>query len=222
MKKNIILITILLTCFIACGEKISNTLPLLASYDFEDGKVEGWQPNFPDSWEVTDLDASKVYALTAPGESGEVAAPKSWSVISDFDMTSFEFSGRLKCLAEIENPNRDLCIFFHYQDPTHFYYVHFSASSDERHNIIGLVNGADRIKINDEPAGKSVFRLTDKEWHTFKVSYDAETGSMLAFLDDMDTPIVTASGSVLDHGRVGIGSYDDTGYFDDIMLKGRK
>ena len=128
---------------------------------------------------------------------------------------------RLKCMAEIDNPNRDLCIFFHYQDPTHFYYVHFAASSDERHNIIGLVNGADRIKINVEPAGSSVFRLTDKEWHTFKVSYDAETGSMLAFLDDMDTPIVTAQGSVLGHGLVGIGSYDDTGYFDDIILKGK-
>jgi len=221
MKKTLI-ITILFFFVMACGEKSSDELPLLKSYNFEDGKTEGWQPNFPNSWEVTDLDGSKVYALTTPGESGEVAAPKSLSIITDTDVTSFEFSGRFKCLAEIDNPNRDLCIFFHYQDPTHFYYVHFSASSDERHNIIGLVNGADRIKINVEPAGSSVFRLTDKEWHTFKVTYDAETGSMLAFIDDMDTPIVTAQGSVLGHGTVGLGSYDDTGYFDDIMLKGKK
>ena len=206
----------------ACGEKPSNELSVITNYNFEDGKTEDWQPNFTDSWEVTDLNGTKVYALTEQGESGEVAAPKSWSVIAGHDMTSFEFSGRLKCLAEIDNPNRDLCIFFHYQDPTHFYYVHFSASSDERHNIIGLVNGADRIKINVEPAGSSIFRLTDKEWHTFKVTYDAETGSMLAFLDDMDTPIVTAQSSVLGHGLVGIGSYDDLGYFDDIILKGKK
>ncbi len=222
MKKNILFITILILCVMACGEKDVNELPLLASYNFEDGKTEGWQPNFPNSWEVTDLDGSMVYTLTIPGESGEVAAPKSWSVIADHDVTSFEFSGRLKCMAEIDNPNRDLCIFFHHQDPTHFYYVHFAASSDERHNIIGLVNGADRIKINIEPAGSSVFRLTDKEWHTYKVSYDAETGRMDAFLDDMEIPIVTAQGSVLGHGLVGIGSYDDTGYFDDIMLKGKK
>ena len=206
----------------ACGEKASHELSLITSFNFEDGKTEGWQPNFPDNWEATDFDGSKVYALTAQGERGEVAAPTSWSVIADHNMTSFEFSGRLKCMAEIDNPNRDLCIFFHYQDPTHFYYVHFSASSDERHNIIGLVNGADRVKINVEPAGSSVFRLTDKEWHTFKVTYETETGSMLAFLDDMDTPIVTSKGSVLGHGLVGIGSYDDTGYFDDIMLRGKK
>ena len=205
----------------ACGEKTSNELPLLKQFNFEDGHAEGWQPSDPDIWEVTDLDGTKVYALTAAGESGEVAAPKSWSVIADYDVSSFEFTGRLKCMAEIDNPNRDLCIFFHYQDPTHFAYVHFSASSDERHNIIGLVNGADRIKINVEPAGQSVFRLTDKEWHNFKVTYDAETGSMSAFLDDMNTPIVTASGSVLGHGLVGIGSYDDTGYFSNITLKGK-
>ncbi len=216
MKKNILFVAILLLSFIACGKKFSNEL---AIFNFEDGSTEGLQPNFPDGWEVTDLDGSKVYALTAPGEVGEVAAPKSWSVIKDHDLSSFEFSGRLKCMAEIDNPNRDLCIFFHYLDPTHFYYVHFSASSDERHNIIGLVNGADRIKINVEPAGLSVFRLTDREWHTFKVTYDAETGSMSAYLDDLDTPIVTASGSVLGHGLVGIGSYDDTGYFDDLTLK---
>jgi hypothetical protein len=219
MKKNILFITILLLFVMACGEKSSNEL---ASYDFENEKSDGWQPNFTGNWEVTELDGSKVYALTVPGESGEVAAPKSWSVIEDHDVASFEFSGRLKCMAELDNPNRDLCIFFHYQDPTHFYYVHFSASSDERHNIIGLVNGADRIKINVEPAGLSVFRLIDQEWHTFKVTYDAETGNMLAFLDDMETPIMTAQSSVLGHGLVGIGSYDDTGYFDDIVLKGKK
>ena len=86
----------------ACGEKPSNELSVITNYNFEDGKTEDWQPNFTDSWEVTDLNGTKVYALTEQGESGEVAAPKSWSVIAGHDMTSFEFSGRLKCLAEID------------------------------------------------------------------------------------------------------------------------
>ncbi len=66
-----------------------------------------------------------------------------------------------------------------------------------------------------------MFRLTDKDWHSFKVTYDAETGEMKAFLDDMDTPILTASDKTLTHGFVGVGSFDDTGYFDDIILRGR-
>ena len=36
----------------------------------------------------------------------------------------------------------------------------------------------------------------------------------------MDSPIVTASDSTLPHGIVGVGSFDDTGSFDDLQLWG--
>jgi hypothetical protein len=195
-------------------------LPLIATSDFENGNAEGWQPNDPKHWQVVEQDGSFVYKLTAAGEQGKVRAPTSWSLIAGHDVTSFVLSGRLKCLADPANPHRDICIFFHFQDSTHFCYVHFSASSDEAHNIIGLVNGADRVKINSELAGKSVFRLTDKEWHEFKLTYDAASGRMEAYLDDLETPILTAVDKTLGHGLVGIGSFDDTGCFDDITLRG--
>jgi hypothetical protein len=195
-------------------------LPWLAASDFESGKAEGWKPNDPVHWQVSERDGSTVYELTAPGEMGKVRAPTSWSLIAGHDVTSFVLSGRLKCLADPANPHRDICIFFHFQDPTHFAYVHFSASSDDAHNIIALVNGADRIKINAEPAGNSVFRLTDKEWHHFKVACDAASGKIEAFLDDLEVPILTAVDKTLGHGLAGVGSFDDTGCFDDITLRG--
>jgi hypothetical protein len=197
-------------------------LPLLFSADFENGRADGWRPNNPDHWRVVSMDDSRVYELTAPGEQGRVRAPTSWSVAEGYDVTSFEFSGRLKCEVDPANLRRDLCVFFHFQDPTHFYYVHFSASSDDAHNIIGLVNGADRVKINIEPPGRSVFRLTDKNWHTFKVMYDAPTGKIAAFLDDLDHPCLTAVDRTLSHGLVGVGSFDDTGLFDNLKLWGEQ
>jgi hypothetical protein len=197
-------------------------LPLLFSSDFENGWADGWRPNNPERWQVVDLDGSKVYALTAPGEQGKVRAQTSWSVAEKFDVASFEFTGRLKCDVDPANARRDLCVFFHFQDPTHFYYVHFSASSDDAHNIIGLVNGADRVKINLEPPGKSIFRLTDKSWHVFKVRGDASTGRIEAYLDDLNEPILTAVDRTLSHGLVGVGSFDDTGFFDDLKLRGER
>ena len=194
--------------------------PLLASYDFEAGAASGWQPNNPAHWRVIKQEGAFVYELTAPGEQGKLRAPTSWSVIAGHDVSSFVFTGRMKCPADPANPHRDLCIFFHFQDPTHFYYVHFSAASDESHNIIGLVNGADRVKVNSEPPGKSIFGLTDTKWHPFKLTCDADSGRVEAFIDDMDTPIVTAVDKTLGHGLVGIGSFDDTGSFDDIKLWG--
>jgi hypothetical protein len=195
-------------------------LPLLLSSDFENGRADGWRPNSADHWKVVDLDGSRVYALTAAGEQGQVRAPTSWSVAEDHDVASFEFSGRMRCDVDPANTRRDLCVVFHFQDPTHFYYVHFSASSDDAHNIIGLVNGADRVKINLEPPGTSIFRLTDKNWHAFKVAGDSTTGQIAAYLDDMNKPVLTAVDRTLSHGLIGVGSFDDTGFFDDLRLRG--
>ncbi|MBC8357936.1 MAG: hypothetical protein ISS41_03090 [Candidatus Aminicenantes bacterium] len=225
MKPSIIKLVLFvgfLICLLNCGEKSINELPLLVSYDFEDGKTIGWQPNIPGNWQVVNVEDLMVYELVSPGEQGKIRAPTSWSVLVAYDVTSFEFSGRLKNKADTENKNRDTCVFFHFQDPTHFYYVHFSAKSDGAHNIIGLVNGADRVKVNVEPAGESVFRLTDTEWHEFKVTCETSTGEIKAFLDDMETPILTTKNLTLTHGLVGIGSFDDTGYFDDIKLWGKR
>jgi hypothetical protein len=111
-----------------------------------------------------------------------------------------------------------MCVIFHYQDPAHFCYVHFAGTSDGVHNIIGLVDGADRVKINSEPAGTSVFRLTDRAWHAFRVTCDGRTGEIRAYLDDLRSPILTARDTTLGHGVVGVGSFDDTGAFDDLTL----
>jgi len=222
MKRSARILFMAACIFTAClaFQTSQPRFPLLAGSDFEDGQAAGWQPKDPRHWRVTTQDGSLVYELTAPGEQGKVRAPSSWSLLAAHDVTSFEFAGRLKCGADPSNSYRDLCLFFHFQDPTHFGYVHFSARSDDLHNIIGLVNGADRVKINSEPPGTSTFRLTDTNWHRFRLTYDAATGRVEAFLDDLDSPILTAVDKTLGHGLVGVGSFDDTGSFDDLMLWG--
>jgi hypothetical protein len=194
---------------------------LLVSDDFEDGEAQGWRPNVPENWRVGEEGGTLCYQLTAPGTQGEVRAPTSWSLLQDFDVSCFIFTGRVRCESPVDNPHRDMVILFHYQDPTHFYYVHFSASSDELHNIIGLVDGKDRVKISLESPEESDARLMDMRFHDFKVTYDAETGDIKAYFDDMKTPILTAADKTFRHGLVGVGSFDDTGSFDDIKLWGK-
>jgi hypothetical protein len=208
-----------LVLLVGCADPDSGELPFLGGYDFENG-AEGLAPKVEGSWQVAEEDGSMVYQLLIPGQSGEIRAPTAWSVLPAFPVGSFVFSGRLKCHTDPEVVVRDMVVLFHYQDPTHFYYVHFAASSDQVHNIIGLVDGADRIKVNREPPGESTFRLTDAGWHDFKVTFDSGTGEIEAFLDDMEAPILTASDTTLSHGLVGVGSFDDTGSFDDLMLWG--
>jgi hypothetical protein len=197
------------------------SFPFLAAADFEQGSAAEWRPNDPAHWRVVEKDGTTVYELTAPGPQGTIRAPTAWALWAGYDVTSFEFSGRMRCYTEPANIYRDMCIFFHFQDPEHFYYVHFAGTSDEVHNIIGLVNGADRVKINAEPAGRSVVRMTDTAWHEFKIVCDASSGEIRAYLDDMTTPILTARDRTLGRGLVGVGSFDDTGCFDDLRLYGR-
>ncbi|OGD22903.1 MAG: hypothetical protein A2W03_18355 [Candidatus Aminicenantes bacterium RBG_16_63_16] len=203
----------------ACAREDGDGRALLMSSDFESETADGWRPKDPGSWRVVDDGGSKVYELAAAGAQGSVRAPTSWSLWEGREASSFEFSGRLRCYTDPSTIFRDMCVFFHFQDPTHFYYVHFAGTSDGVHNIIGLVNGADRVKINAEPAGASVFRLTDRAWHAFKVVRDAATGEIRAYLDDMETPILTARDRTLGRGLVGVGSFDDTGAFDDLALR---
>lgn len=205
----------------ACRAGRTTAASLVVSSDFESGAADGWTPNDPDGWRVA-VDPSAgswVYELVRSGPPGPVRAPFSRSVLSGVDVESFELTGRLRCATDPATAVRDMCVIFHYRDPTHFYYVHFAGTSDDVHNIIGLVDGADRVKINLEPAGASVFRLTDLAWHAFKVTCDARTGEIRAFLDDLSTPILTARDRTLPHGLVGVGSFDDTGAFDDLVLR---
>jgi hypothetical protein len=217
-RAPVVLVAVSVLLALAGCRTAGRGLSLVASSDFESGAAEGWTPSDPAHWRVADDNGSKVYELTAPGIPGPVRAPTSRSLLAGHDVTSFEFSGRLRCDTDPGTPVRDMCVIFHYQDPSHFYYVHFAGSSDDVHNIIGLVDGADRVKINAEPAGASVFRLTDRAWHAFKVTCDVRTGEIQAYLDDMTAPILTARDRTLGHGLVGIGSFDDTGAFDDLKL----
>jgi hypothetical protein len=215
-----VLLALALGVLAGCGSPdVAVTLKPAFADDFESGSAEGWRPNDPSHWRIADDHGSRVYELTAPGTQGALRAPTSISVVPGHDVGAFELTGRLRCDTDPATPVRDMCVFFHYQDPTHFCYVHFAGTSDEVHNIIGLVNGADRVKINAEPAGGSVFRLTGRGWHAFKVTCDAATGEIRAYLDDMAVPILTARDRTLTHGLVGLGSFDDTGAFDDIVLK---
>ena len=105
-------------------------------------------------------------------------------------------------------------------DSTHFYHVHFSGKSDEKRNIVAIVNGKDREKISIENADQIPTRLTDMNFHDFKVTYNSDSFKICAYLDNMETPFLTVVDTTFRSGMVGIGSFDDIGCVDDVKLWG--
>jgi hypothetical protein len=42
------------------------------------------------------------------------------------------------------------------------------------------------------------------------------------FFDDMTKPVLTAQDKTLDHGWIGLGSFDDLGQFRNLVIEGAK
>jgi len=184
--------------------------------DFEDGRADGWMPREGNAWLVAEDQGDLAYSLTKPGEQGRVRACGAYSLIEDHEVADFALVASGRCLTDPATKGRDLCIVFGYQDPEHFYYAHFSAISDALHNAIMKVDGKDREPITIESEGPA--RLDDLEYHLLKVERNATTGDVRIYIDDMDAPILTARDTTFRRGLVGVGTFDDTGYFDDVML----
>ncbi len=115
-----------------------------------------------------------------------------------------------------EYGHRDLCLFFGFQDPSHFYYTHISSQTDDHAHNIFLVNGAPRIKISTSTT--SGHDWGEKQWHHVRIRRDVEDGSIKVFVNDMVQPIMTANDETFGHGWIGWGSFDDTGMVSDIRI----
>jgi hypothetical protein len=63
-------------------------------------------------------------------------------------------------------------------------------------------------------------QLTDFAWHRVRVQRNGLTGSIAVYLDGFRTPALQATDTTIVRGRVGLGSFDDTGEFRHIVITG--
>jgi hypothetical protein len=196
---------------------LSQKLPLLFEADFEDGKLDAWQATDPASWRIENGHGGKVLALFGKSNyEPKVRSPYNINLIRDVNVGSFVLE--LKMLSTTKDyAHRDLCLFFGYQDPSHFYYVHIANKSDPHSNSIMIVDGKPRMSIAKTRTEGT--KWGDK-WHTVRLVRDIKAGIIEVFFDDRAEPIMTAVDDTFKWGRVGVGSFDDTGQFDDIRLWG--
>ena len=195
-----------------------NGLPLVFADDFETGKAERWEPTDREAWTVTRQDGNHVYSLTRKQSDFRppVRSPFNRSLIKDLDVGSFVLDVRLQS-THPDYGHRDLCLFFGYQDDAHLYYVHLGKQTDEHANQIFIVNGEPRQKISTKTTPGTDW--TD-EWHHARIVRDVESGRIEVYFDDMQSPVMVAVDQKFKTGRVGVGSFDDIGNFDHVLVYG--
>ena len=115
-----------------------------------------------------------------------------------------------------EYGHRALCLFFGFQNPETFHYVHMASTPDDRAHNIFIVDGAARIKTS--PVSASGVDWGTGIWHKVRLERDVEAGTTKVYFDDMQTPVLSAKNETLNWGLVGFGSFDDTGRFADVKI----
>jgi hypothetical protein len=113
--------------------------------------------------------------------------------------------------------HRSMCMFFGYQDPANFYYVHFGKQMDDHANQIFIVDDAPRTKISTKTTDGTPW---DDAWHHVKIVRTVEDGAIAIYFDDMETPVMTATDKTFASGQIGLGTFDDAGIWDNVVLRG--
>jgi hypothetical protein len=191
-------------------------LPVLLVEDFEQGAGR-WQPVDPNSWKITDTPQGKVYSLFQDSKyKPPFRSPENIALLADATVGDFVLDARLQSTVP-DYGHRSLVLIFGYQDPAHFYYVHFGKQTDDHANQIFIVNGAPRTKISTKTTPGTPW---DDAWHRVRIRRDVASGEIAVYFDDMNEPAMTARDKTFAWGQIGIGSFDDLGNFDDLELRG--
>lgn len=145
-----------------------------------------------------------------------VRSPFNIALIKDLIIGSFVMEIELSQTGR-EYGHRDLCLFFGMQSATNFYYIHMASVADENANNIFLVNDEPRTNIASKTTSGTKWGETNS-WHKVRIERNTESGSIKVYFEEMTEPIMEANDLHFDIGRVGVGSFDDTGQFDNIRI----
>lgn len=192
-------------------------LPVVYQTDFEQG-ADDWKPTDAKTWKLEKTDGDAAYHQTAKQSDYKPPhrSPYNIALLSDHVVGSFQLDAQVKSTHK-DYAHRDACLFFGWQDPAKFYYVHLGKAMDDHANQIFVVDAADRTKISTKTTAGTPW--TD-EWHHVRITRDAKSGEIAVYFDDMEHPAMTAKDDRFAWGQIGIGSFDDTTAWDDVTLRG--
>ncbi len=122
--------------------------------------------------------------------------------------------------ADIKRNGRSVIIVYGWQDSSHYNYAHLSsdaAATQNFHNGMFHIFGGERVRISPLD-GPPSFDTAD--WTPVKLVFDGETGRCYVEVNGKRNPSLEAVDLSLRWGRVGLGSFDETGDFRNVKITG--
>lgn len=204
-------------CAAQQGVHKTRGLPVVYVDDFQGGNLQRWEFADEKAWRLLDLGGNKVLdQFQQSMVQTPVRSPFNRSLVKGLVLGSFQLDVDLKSTVK-DYDHRSLVVFFGYQDPAHMHYVHFGKKTDDHANQIFIVNNAPRVKISTKTTPGTPW---DDAWHHVRVARDVSSGVIEVYFDNMEEPVMTAVDKTFVWGQVGVGSFDDAGYFDNLVVRG--
>lgn len=217
MIRRILLLSLLLSpdIFVATAAD----LPIVFQEDFEQD-ASRWQPFDEKQWSHKKTDKGSVFSQHKKESNYKPPhrSPTNVALLKDVTVGDFELTAKVLS-THPDYGHRDAVLVFGYQDPAHFYYVHLGKKADDHANQIFIVSGAPRTKISITSTDGTNW---DDNWHRVKIVRRVKEGTIDIYFDNMQKPVMTAKDKTFAWGQVGIGTFDDTSDWDDIVLRGVK
>ena len=209
----------LLPIMMKAQSELPDGYQLLYQQDFTQGSaIEQFEMSDRRAWKSTAGDQGWLELYGKSEYEARVRSPFNIALIKDHNFGDFILEADLAQSGR-EYGHRDLCLFFGAKDATNFYYVHIASVADPNANNIFLVNDAPRTNIATKTTEGTNWGDTNS-WHKVRIERDISEGTIKVYFDDMSTPIMEATDTHFDYGRIGFGSFDDTGRFDNIKIWG--
>ena len=202
---------------------------LLVSANSENRYQQATSSSLAGDFQFSDETAWKVHASPDPANQSSTLelvgrsdyqpphrSPTSIALLDQHEVGSFSLTVRAQQTGR-EYGHRDLCFFFNFEGPDRYYYVHLATTPDANAHNIFLVDRADRRNLL--PPQQQGVDWGTNVWRTVRIERSVTSGRIAVYFDDVQAPILEAFDKTLTRGLVGVGSFDDTGKFQDLELQ---
>ena len=190
------------------------------SFDSKES-LSNWFPTQADKWKITDTKSDQGSALhllgASRGYNPPFRSPHSITLLKGKVVGDFVLTAKVMTLQNSRG-HRDMCIFWGWQDPANFYYVHLGEKPDRNSSQVFIVKEAPRTPITKTNTGGIPWK--DGKWHNVKLVRKVADGTIEVYFDDMTKPAKTAKDTTYQWGMIGLGSFDDLGMWDDVRING--
>jgi len=122
--------------------------------------------------------------------------------------------------ADVKRNGRSVIIAYAWQDDAHYNYAHISvdnAAAQNVHNGMFHIFGGERVRMSSLEGPGS---LPTQDWTPVKLVFDGATGHCYVEVNGKRNPSLDAVDLSLRWGRVGLGSFDETGDFRNVKVTG--